>query len=293
MEENKRKRYAHLYESHDTEQPLQTEPEPIQKPESSGSHRHRRTVEKVCQRLAVSFLAMAVVLLLAFNYFQIKEAKKEAVLEYIRQEKAQKEKMDTQETDRVAILEQYDILYSMYPDLVGWLKIEDTPIDYPVMQDRTGKEYYLKHDFEGRDDNKGSLFVSADAKVDPRDQNLVIFGHNVSDGSQFGELDRYLDKTFYKKHKTITFDTIYETGTYQVVAVVKTHVKTEDEEGFRYYWFRNYKNRSQFQDLLDFVEENQLYDTGEHLSYGDTTIMLSTCEYTVNNGRLVVIAKRI
>lgn len=291
MEENKRKRYAHLYESHDTEQPSQ--PEPVFEPESSGSHRHRRTVEKVCQRLAFSFLAMAVVLLLAFNYFQIKEAKKEAVLEYIRQEKAQKEKMDTQETDRVAILEQYDILYSMYPDLVGWLKIEDTPMDYPVMQDRTGGEFYLKHDFEGRDDNKGSLFVSADAKIDPLDKNLVIFGHNVSDGSQFGELDRYLDKKFYKKHPTITFDTLYETGTYQIVAVVKTHVKTKEEEGFRYYWFRNYKNRGEFQNLLDFVEENQLYDTGEHLSYGDTTIMLSTCEYTVNNGRLVVIAKRI
>ena len=91
----------------------------------------------------------------------------------------------------------------------------------------------------------------------------------------------------------ITFDTVYETGQYQIVAVVKTHVKEKDESGFRYYWFRNYKNRKEFQNLLDFVEENRVYDTGEHLTYGDTTIMLSTCEYTVNNGRLVVIAKRI
>ena len=295
MDENKRKKYAYLYESHDTEKTQPPEPEKKEKPRSDGSgkNRHRQMVEKVCRRLAFSFLAMAVVLLLAFNYFQIKEAKKEAVLEYIRQEKEMMKNQDTEDTDRLAILSQYDILYSMYPDLVGWLKVDGTPIDYPVMQDRTGEEYYLTHNFEGKDDNKGNPFISADASIEPMDQNIVIYGHNVRDGSQFGDLDYYLDKKFYEKHPVITFDTIYETGTYQIVAVVKTHVKQEDEAGFRYYWFRNYENRDEFQDLLDFIEENRLYDTGEHLSYGDTTIMLSTCEYTVNNGRLVVIAKRI
>lgn len=225
--------------------------------------------------------------------FSDQRGKKEAVLEYIRKEKQQMKNRETEKTDQLAILDQYDILYSMYPDLVGWIKVDGTPIDYPVMQDHTGGEYYLKHNFEGKDDNKGNPFVSADASIDPMDQNIVIFGHNVSDGSQFGDLDAYLDKKFYKKHPVITFDTIYETGQYQIVAVVKTHVKEKDESGFRYYWFRNYKNRKEFQNLLDFVEENRVYDTGEHLIYGDTTIMLSTCEYTVNNGRLVVIAKRI
>ena len=295
MDENKRKKYAYLYESHDTEKTQPPEPEKKEKPRSDGGgkNRHRQMVEKVCRRLAFSFLAMAVVLLLAFNYFQIKEAKKEAVLEYIRQEKEMMKNQDTEDTDRLAILSQYDILYSMYPDLVGWIKVDGTPIDYPVMQDRTGEEYYLTHNFEGKDDNKGNPFISADASIEPMDQNIVIYGHNVRDGSQFGDLDYYLDEKFYEKHPVITFDTIYETGAYQIVAVVKTHVKQEDEAGFRYYWFRNYENRDEFQDLLDFIEENRLYDTGEHLSYGDTTIMLSTCEYTVNNGRLVVIAKRI
>lgn len=292
MEENKRKQYAHLYEHHEVEdpQPREEKEKPIG---PSGRNRHRPMVEKVCRRIAFSFLAMAVVLLLALNYFQIKEAKKEAVLEYIRKEKQQMKNRETEKTDQLAILDQYDILYSMYPDLVGWIKVDGTPIDYPVMQDHTGGEYYLKHNFEGKDDNKGNPFVSADASIDPMDQNIVIFGHNVSDGSQFGDLDAYLDKKFYKKHPVITFDTIYETGQYQIVAVVKTHVKEKDESGFRYYWFRNYKNRKEFQNLQDFVEENRVYDTGEHLIYGDTTIMLSTCEYTVNNGRLVVIAKRI
>jgi len=253
------------------------------------------TAEKICKRMAVSFLAMAVVLLFILYLFQIKEAKEDAVLAYIRQEKEQLKKAedDTDGKDSVAILDQYAILYSMYPDVVGWIKVDGTPIDYPVMQDRTGNEYYLKHNFEGKEDNRGAPFVAADTQIDPLDKNVVIFGHNSSDGSQFGELDAYLDETFYQKHPTIEFDTIYETGNYQIVAVVKTRVKQEDESGFRYYWFHTYETRGEFQELLDFIDENRLYDTGEYLSYGDTTIMLSTCEYTVDNGRLVIVAKKL
>ena len=262
----------------------------------TSKNRHRRTIEKVCKRIAVSFLAMAVVLLLSLLYFQMKEVREDAVLKYVRQEKEQlenAEKKDKNNDQTVAILDQYAILYSMYPDVVGWLKVDGTPIDYPVMQDTAGNDYYLNHNFEGKDDNKGALFVDEDSKVRPLDKNIVIFGHNTRDGSMFGDLDYYLDEKFYKEHPTISFDTIYDTGTYQIVAVVKTHVKSNNESGFRYYYFRDYENRGEFQELLDFISENRIYDTGEYLSYGDSMIMLSTCEYTVENGRLVVIAKRI
>lgn len=262
----------------------------------TSKNRHRRTIEKVCKRIAVSFLAMAVVLLLSLLYFQMKEVREDAVLKYVRQEKEQLEnakKKDKNNDQTVAILDQYAILYSMYPDVVGWIKVDGTPIDYPVMQDTTGSDYYLNHNFEGKDDNKGAPFVDADSKIKPLDKNIVIYGHNTRDGSMFGDLDYYLDEKFYKKHPTISFDTIYDTGTYQIVAVVKTHVRSNNESGFRYYYFRNYENRGEFQELLDFISENRIYDTGEYLSYGDSMIMLSTCEYTVENGRLVVIAKRI
>lgn len=262
----------------------------------TSKNRNRRTIEKICKKVAVSFLAMAVVLLGALLYQQIKEVKENAVLEYIRREREQLKKSDENDkktSDKVAILDQYAILYSMYPDVIGWLKVDGTSIDYPVMQDRTGRDYYLKHNFEGKTDNRGALFVEADSTLSPLDQNVVIFGHNMNDRTQFGDLDFYQEQDFFKKHQTFEFDTIYETGLYQIVAVVRTQVRKEDEYGFRYYWFHNYKNRGEFQELLDFIKENSLYDTGEHLRYGDTTIMLSTCEYTVDNGRLVVIAKRI
>jgi sortase B len=239
---------------------------------------------------------MAVVLLSVLLHFQIKDAKEDAVLAYIRQEREVLKKLNEQgsrDSGGVAILNQYAILYSMYPDVVGWLTVDGTQIDYPVMQDTTGGEYYLKHNFEGKEDNRGAIFVSADTTIEPLDKNIVVFGHNISDGTQFGELDQYLDRDFYLAHPTITFDTIYETGTYQIVAVVKTHVKTESESGFRYYWSHGYEDRAEFQELVDFIDENSIYDTGESLCYGDTMVMLSTCEYTVDNGRLVIIAKRV
>lgn len=264
----------------------------------TSNNRHRQTIEKVCKRIAVSFLAMAVVLLLVLLYFQIKEAQENAVLDYIRQERELLAKAATEvrEPDivlRPDVLDQYTVMYSMYPDLVGWLKVEGTGIDYPVMQDVSGQEYYLNHNFEGREDNKGNPFIDHQSSIDPLDKNIVIYGHNMNNGSQFGNLDYYLDEDFYRKHPTFTFDTIYETGIYRIVAVVRTHVKQGNEGGFRYYWFHNYENRGAFQELLDFISEGSVYDTGEHLTYGDSTVMLSTCEYTVEYGRLVVIAKRI
>jgi sortase B len=297
MEENKRKRYANLYEREDSPPSLVEQNTVYQeKVREVDKNRHRSTIERVCKRIAVSFLAMAVILLLLLLRYQIKDAKRDAVLEYIRQEREVLQKLndgDSVGEDGIAILNQYAILYGMYPDVVGWLTVDGTQIDYPVMQDKTGEEYYLTHNFDGSEDNRGALFVSADSTIYPLDKNIVVFGHNISDGTQFGELDQYLDRDFYLAHPTITFDTIYETGTYQIVAVVKTHVKTESESGFRYYWSHGYEDRAEFQELVDFIDENSIYDTGESLYYGDTTVMLSTCEYTVDNGRLVIIAKRV
>lgn len=261
----------------------------------------RRTIERCCRLIAGSFLAMAVVLGVSILYFQIEEEKQEAVLAYIREERRQAELQETQSTEDnsqieeepVAILEEYAILYSMNPDLVGWIKIDGTKIDYPVMQSKDNEDYYLSHNFQRESDSKGALFIDAESSIMPKDQNLVIFGHNRRDNSILGTLDYYLDKEFYEKYPTLEFDTLYEKGNYEIVAVVKTAVKQQEESGFRYYWFHNYEEESEFQKFLDFIEENQIYDTGKDLVYGDTTIMLSTCEYTVDNGRLVVIARKM
>lgn len=204
---------------------------------------------------------------------------------------------NSQLIDLPDILPQYKSFYKRYPDLFGWLKIPDTEIDHPVMQsddEKRGERYYYLHrDFTGKKAEEGSLFVESRSSSFPQDDNTVIYGHNMSNGHNFGLLEKYKEPDFYESHQTIQYDTIYETGTYQVAAVLMSRVLYQEEKGFRYYRFYNYSTDSEFQECVDFIKENRLYDTGVKLQYGDKLLMLSTCEYSRENGRLVVVAKRV
>lgn len=137
------------------------------------------------------------------------------------------------------ILPQYEEFHSQYPDLFGWLKIPDTEIDHPVMQAEeyvNGQRYfYLNHDYAGNQTEQGSLFVDSKSSCFPQDHNTVIYGHNMSNGHNFGMLERYQDIEFCRAHQTFYYDTIYETGKYQIIAVLKSRVLYQEEEGFRYY----------------------------------------------------------
>ena len=139
----------------------------------------------------------------------------------------------------------------------------------------------------------GSLFVETASSCFPQDKNTVIYGHNMSNGQGFGILENYKEPDFFKNHPLIQYDTIYETGTWQIAAVIITRILYQDEEGFRYYRFYNYDSEQEFEECMRFVKENQLYDTGSQLQYGDQILMLSTCEYSKPNGRLVVVAKKV
>lgn len=196
----------------------------------------------------------------------------------------------------IDILPQYQAFHQKYPDLFGWLRIPGIQIDQPVMQSddemRGERYFYLHRDYTGRQSEEGSLFVEGASSCFPQDNNTVIYGHNMSSGRGFGMLEQYKDPQFYRRHSLIEYDTIYETGSYQIVAVLITRILYQDEEGFRYYRFYNYHSKEEFSECADFVTENQLYDTGEQLRYGDQLLMLSTCEYSKPNGRLVIVARK-
>lgn len=193
------------------------------------------------------------------------------------------------------VLSQYRQFAQNYPDVYGWLKIPGTEIDQPVMRckEDTTDYFYLHHNYRGQQTAAGSLFVDSKSTIYPQDQNTVIYGHNMQNGHNFGILTNYEDPQYYKDHKTVLFDTLYETGTYEVVAVAKTRVLYQDETGFRYYYLFNYNDNDTFQKCREFIEKNKLYDTGLTLEKTDQTIMLSTCEYSIENGRLVVIARKV
>lgn len=189
-------------------------------------------------------------------------------------------------------LSQYREMSEEYPHLYGWLQIPDTQIDMPVMRAESDRDFYLHHDFSGAESAEGALFVDVESSAYPQDDNTVIYGHNMKNGHIFGTLKMYENADFFQAHREIHFDTLYETGVYEAVAVVKTRILNENEQGFRYYRFFQYDNEKEFQECQDFVEDNRMFETGGTLQYGDRILMLSTCEYSQENGRLVVIARK-
>lgn len=113
---------------------------------------------------------------------------------------------------------------------------------------------------------------------------------DTGDGTIFGSLKKYKNESFYREHAEFKFDTCYEKAVYQIVAVVITDISESGD--FCYYDFSNY-DRGGFLKCLDFIKENQLYETGCEIDYGDSLVMLSACEKSSKSSRLIVIGKKI
>lgn len=190
------------------------------------------------------------------------------------------------------ILDKYASLYGQNSDLAGWLSIDGMVIDYPVMQ-CGDDEYYLHHDFYGNDSKYGCLYVRGSADVNTPGTNFIIYGHNMKDGSMFGDLDLYKEESFFREHSFISFDTLYEERTYEIVSVFLSQVYEEEADVFKYYRFYQADTQKEFDDFYDNIKGMSLYDTGVEAEFGDTFLTLSTCAYHVADGRLVVVAKRI
>ena len=194
----------------------------------------------------------------------------------------------------LTVLSEYETLYNKNKRLIGWLTIDNTEpsIDYPVMQ-TTNNEYYLDHNFNQEYDKNGSIFLDADCDVVHRNTNLIIYGHHMKSGKMFGNLNKYSSESYCKEHSTIKFDTIYEKGTYEVMYVFRSRIYNEDEVVFKYYQFLDAASEQEFNSNMQEMAAISLYDTGVTASYGDELLTLSTCDNSEEDGRFVVVAKRI
>lgn len=198
------------------------------------------------------------------------------------------ESSDPTEEAEPGILPGYRTLVEMNPDMVGWLEIEGTAINYPVMQTPEEPEYYLYRDFFKEHSDRGCLFVEDSCDVVTPSDNVTIYGHCMKDGSMFADLDSFIRKSFWQEHDTVQFDSLTERRTYKIFAVFKTSAYVG--EGFPYHSFVNAMSAAEFNSFVSQCKALSFYDTGITPEYGDKIICLSTCEYTQANGRLVVAA---
>lgn len=200
----------------------------------------------------------------------------------------------TQATEPKPIAE-YVALHEQNTDMVGWIKIDKTKLDYPVMQTPNEKDYYIKRDFDKNHSEWGSIYAWEEADLNEPSDNITLFGHRMKDGSMFAPILVYENKSAWENNPLIFFNTLTEYHTYKIFAVFKCSTIIGDTTYFPYHRFVNAQSEQEFNDFVKTCKDMAFYDTGITPQYGDKLICLSTCEYTMGggNGRFVVCAYRI
>lgn len=174
-------------------------------------------------------------------------------------------------------------------DFCGWIRIDGTGIDYPVMYSAEEPDFYLSRDFDKNRSKSGVPYLGKDCCL-PCD-NAIIYAHNMKNGTMFAGLLDYAEEDWFRRHPEIRFDTVRENGTYEVIAVFREKVHYRDEtDVFRYYNYCGKLTEAEFQEYTAKIRELSLYDTGKTAEYGQQLITLSTCSYHTENGRFVVVA---
>lgn len=178
-------------------------------------------------------------------------------------------------------------------EIIGWLEIEDTNINLPVCQ-TTDNDFYLTHNYKKEKSKGGSLFLDKNFDLINSSSNYLIYGHRNTQGLMFEDLLKYSKEDFYNNHKTIKFTTNKDDSIYEIMSVFYSRVYYKKEKDvFRYYNFVNANNEEDYNDFVNNCKKSSIYDTGVTTNYGDQLLTLSTCEYSQEDGRFVVVAKKV
>lgn len=184
----------------------------------------------------------------------------------------------------------YQSLQKENADFAGWVRIEGTRIDYPVMYTPGRPEYYLHLDFQKRKSSYGTPFLDDRCSLEEPGTNLLVYGHHMKNGSMFADLQNYTEKAYFEEHPYIQFDLVDQAGSYEIAAVVKVNAAS-DQTPWQELLFS--KDKEKFEQAWQVFCSQRFYDTGVELAPEDELLALVTCEYTQKDGRLMIIARKI
>lgn len=176
-------------------------------------------------------------------------------------------------------------LFAANSDCIGWLSIPGTAVDYPVMHTPDDPQKYLHRSFYGEYSYSGVPFLDSRCSFDS--SNLIVYGHNMKNGTMFSALRHYVNKDFYTEHPIIELETAEECGHYTVFAVMKSTANDS------WYSFITAENKEDFDEHMDSINAKALYDTGVVPLYGQQLLTLSTCYGSDKNGRLLILAVKV
>ena len=177
-------------------------------------------------------------------------------------------------------------------DIVGILEIDNININYPVLQGNDN-EFYMTHNYKKEKSRNGSIFLDKSYNWDIESNNLLIYGHNLNNGTMFQELLKYESENFYKEHPIILFTTEDEEKSFEIISVFKSKVYNKQDDVFKYYFFINPKNEEEYNNYIKNIKEKSLFNIEKTPKYGTELITLSTCSYHVKDGRFVVVGSKI
>lgn len=242
--------------------------------------RNKKLVLRLVFFASLILMVVSVGMIIYINYDNYKGTKEYEELSEIYHEKS------TQHSDTVpkaTIDKEVKLglaeLQKMNPDIVGWIKISDTNIDYPIVQSEDN-DYYMRRSAEKNSLRKGSIFMDFRNDSYLRDKNTIIYGHNMKDTTMFSQLMKFKEKDYYDKHRTFTLDLLNGSHKLKVFSVYKTDTKFDylktDFEG------------SEFIKYVDTIEKMSMYKDDVVVTPIDRIVTLSTCSYEFNNARTVI-----
>lgn len=194
-------------------------------------------------------------------------------------------KIHTSKKEAANYKDRYSSLIKINSDIIGWLNVPGTAIDYPVVK-TTDNSYYLTHNFNKENSAQGAIFMDFRNIGNGEDKNTILYGHNMKDGSMFEGLCSYKDEAFLTQHPIIEFDTLDKAIKWQIFSIYVTDTNF-------YYIQTAFTKPSDFMLLLSQMQKRSLFTTKVNITEADNILTLSTCSYEFNNARFVVEAKKI
>lgn len=257
----------------------------------SKKGKHQKIDSKLKKFIILSLTTILIVSIgYIVYYFYINKKDKQENTNIINDIIIDKTQITDIKTERILQLEE---LKKQNSDIIGWLEIEDTNINYPVVQS-DDNDFYLTHNYKKEYSISGSLFLDKNFDIKNGSSNYLIYGHRNNNGLMFEDLMKYADENFYKSHKKIRFTTLEKDKQYEIMSVFYSRVYYKNEKDvFRYYYFVNAKNEAEYNNFIEDCKKVSIYDTGVTAKYGEQLLTLSTCEYSQEDGRFVVVAKEI
>ena len=189
------------------------------------------------------------------------------------------------------VLYEYQLLYEINRDMVGWIQIEGTAIDYPVVQTPNEPNFYLRRNFYKENATCGTIYAREACNINLPSDNVTLYGHNMRNGTMFADLHKFEQKSFWNDHRYVNFDTLHEYRTYEIFAIFKT---TADlTKGFSYHVYDTFATEKAFNEYVTTCKNLSMYDTGVMPVFGEKLLTLSTCDKSIADGRLVVVCRLV